>query len=429
MNEVELSAKRSKEASYRIQGVLNEIKNQALEAIIQGLDRRRSEIIQANEEDLRRSTEQGLSKPLLKRLRYDNQKIDDSIISIKSLMGQEDPTGKVLRSMELAKGLVLDKASCPIGVIAVIFESRPDALVQISALCIKSGNSVILKGGREAELTNKILAETINDAIISTDGRFENSVQLLSTREEVKMLLQMDAHVDLVIPRGSNQLVRSIKEESRIPVLGHADGICHVYVHEDADIDMAVRVCFDSKCQYPAVCNAMETLLVNERIAGSFLPRMSVEYMKAGVELRGDAKTLELIEAKPATEEDWKTEYNDLILSIKIVSSLDEAIGHINEFGSHHTDCIVTDNEEDASRFSNEVDSSSVLWNCSTRFADGYRYGLGAEVGISTNKTHARGPVGLEGLVIYKYQLRGDGHIVADYSGKNAKKFTHRLLP
>jgi len=273
-----------------------------------------------------------------------------------------------------------------------------------------------------------VLADSINDAIVGVDRRFEDAVQLLSTREEVIKLLELDSLVDLVIPRGSNELVKSIKEATRIPVLGHADGICHVYVHEDADPEMAARVCFDSKCQYPAVCNAMETMLVHQAIATRFLPKMAEEFSKAGVELKGDEDTMKIIGAKPATEEDWTAEYNDLMLAIRIVSSLDQAIEHINSYGSHHTDAIVTQDEKSATKFMDEVDSSSVLWNCSTRFADGYRYGLGAEVGISTNKTHARGPVGLEGLVIYKYRLSGRGQIVAAYSGENARKFTHRQL-
>ena len=234
--------------------------------------------------------------------------------------------------------------------------------------------------------------------------------------------------MDLVIPRGSNQLVRSIQESTRIPVLGHAAGVCHTYVDIDADIDMAVNVAFDAKCQYPAVCNAMETLLVHEGIAKAFLPRMAKKYAEAQVEIRGDERTRELIQAKPATEDDWYAEYNDLILSVKVVSSMEEAVDHINKYGSHHTDAIITQDEERANRFMDTVDSASVLWNCSTRFADGFRYGLGAEVGISTNKTHARGPVGLEGLVIYKYRLSGKGHVVADYAGDGARQFTHRKI-
>lgn len=428
MKEVESAVKRSKEASYRLQGLPSDVKDRALDAIKEKLKERRREILDANERDLSRSARENLAKPLLKRLRYDEQKIEESIASIDALIAQEDPAGKVLRKIELDEGLILEKVSCPIGVIAIIFESRPDALVQISTLCIKSGNAVLLKGGSEAEQTNRALANAINDAITGVDSRFDNAIQLLSTREEIRKLLELDSLVDLVIPRGSNQLVRSIKETTKIPVLGHADGICHVYVHKDADLDMAVRVCYDAKCQYPAVCNAMETMLVHGDIAEAFLPKMAGEFRRAEVELRGDDETRKLIEAKPASEDDWISEYNDLILSVRVVASIDEAIDHINRFGSHHTDGIITEDENAARKFMDAVDSSSVLWNCSTRFADGYRYGLGAEVGISTNKTHARGPVGLEGIMIYKYRLSGKGQVVAEYSGRDAKSFTHRML-
>jgi glutamate-5-semialdehyde dehydrogenase len=428
MDKVREAAQRSRGASYRLQSIGSDAKDRALAAIAVRLKKRQKEIAAANGHDMARSEKAGLASPLLKRLRYDEQKLTDSIRSIEALIDQEDPIGKVLDRVELDKGLILEKVASPIGVIAVIFESRPDALVQISTLCIKSGNAVILKGGSEAELTNRILAETIDEAIVSVNKGFKDAVQLLSTREEVKELLALDDLIDLVIPRGSNELVRSIQEGTRIPVLGHAAGICHTYVHSDADVEMAVEVCHDAKCQYPAVCNAMETLLVHRDIAAEFLPKMAREYEKADVELRGDARTLKHIRAKTASPKDWSTEYNDLVLSIRIVDSLDDAIAHINEYGSHHTDAIITRSEVEAAEFMRRVDSASVLWNCSTRFADGYRYGLGAEVGISTNKTHARGPVGLEGLVIYKYRLKGKGHVVADYTGKNAKRFTHRRL-
>ena len=330
--------------------------------------------------------------------------------------------------MELDDGLVLDKVTTPIGVVAVVFESRPDALVQISTLCLKSGNAAILKGGSEAKETNSALARAIVEGTMKADAGFKDAVQLMSTREEVRELLDQDDLVDLVIPRGSNQLVRSIQESTRIPVLGHSAGVCHTYVDGEADLEMAVKVAFDAKCQYPAVCNAMETLLVHEDVAKTFLPRMAKKYAEANVEIRGDQRSRELIQANEATEDDWYAEYNDLILSIKIVSSLEEAVEHINKYGSHNTDAIITGNIEKAKRFMDTVDSASVLWNCSTRFADGFRYGLGAEVGISTNKTHARGPVGLEGLVIYKYRLSGKGHVVADYAGDDGKHFTHRKI-
>jgi len=428
METVRKVAQESKESSYRLQCMPLEKRNKALAAIASELKKRKTKIVSANENDLANAEKTGLAKVLLKRLKYDAHKIDESIRSIESLIKQDDPIGKILDSTELDKGLILEKVSCPIGVIAIIFESRPEALVQISTLCIKSGNAVILKGGSEADQTNKALADAIIDSIVSIDRDFDGTVQLLSTREQIKKLLELDDLVDLVIPRGSNELVRSIRESTKIPVLGHSEGICHTYIDEEADVNMAVRVSFDAKCQYPAVCNAMETLLVHKDIASKFLPKMAKKYAYANVEMRGDEKTRRHIKVKPASEKDWSTEYNDFILSIKVVSSLDEAIDHINRYGSHHTDAIITENVLTARKFLDIVDSSSVFWNCSTRFSDGYKYGLGAEVGISTNKTHARGPVGLEGLVIYKYRLYGNGHIVADYSGKDAKKFTHRKL-
>jgi glutamate-5-semialdehyde dehydrogenase len=429
MDAIRRVAEKAKEASYRLQDLPLELRNAALREIINQLQEREQEIISANRVDLREAEAAGLASPLLKRLNYDGSKIRESVQQLESLIAQEDPIGRIITKTELDRGLILERVSCPIGVIGVVFESRPDALVQISSLCIKSGNAVLLKGGSEAKNTNEALARAIDRAIVKADGRFEEAVQLLSTREEFRGLLALRGLVDLIIPRGSNELVRSIQSLTKIPVLGHAAGVCHTYVHRDADVAMAVRVCFDAKCQYPAVCNAMETLLVHQDIAASLLPKLASEYAKAGVELRGDPASCKIININAAEEKDWWTEYNDLILSVKVVQSLDEAIDHINKFGSHHTDAIITKDKTAANRFMGQVDSSSVMWNCSTRFADGYRYGLGAEVGISTSKTHARGPVGLEGLTIYKYRLSGSGQIVADYVGEKARKFTHRKLP
>jgi glutamate-5-semialdehyde dehydrogenase len=300
--------------------------------------------------------------------------------------------------------------------------------VQISTLCLKSGNAVLLKGGSEAAATNRVLAEVIAEASEKA-GLPKGWIQLLETRQEVAEMLKLDEYIDLIIPRGSNELVRYIMNNTNIPVLGHADGICHVYVDGVADLDMAVNIAVDSKCQYVAVCNAAETLLVDEKIAKEFLPKVKAALEANNVEIRGCEKTRAIIDAKAATEQDWSSEYLDYIISIKIVAGLDEAIEHINHYGSNHTDAIVTNNKDKAAKFMDLVDSAGVFWNCSTRFGDGYRYGLGAEVGISTNKLHARGPVGLEGLILYKYRLFGTGQIVADYAGKNAnKKFTHRRM-
>jgi len=426
MNITEIAAV-AKSASIKLAAVDSNIKNDALAEIANALKNRSTEIITANQQDLAEAKKNNLASPLLKRLKFDESKIAQSIAGIGSLIELDDPVGKTLSATELDAGLELYKVSCPIGVIGVVFESRPDALVQISTLCLKSGNSVLLKGGSEAVKTNRILAVTIAEASEKA-GLPKDWIQLLETRQDVDQMLALDEYIDLVIPRGSNEFVRYIMDNTNIPVLGHADGICHVYVDDGADLDMAVNITVDSKCQYVAVCNAAETLLVDSVIAEEFLPKVKTALEQKGVELRGCERTASIIYVKPVTEEDFSTEYLDYILSIKIIDGLDAAIEHINRYGSKHTDAIVTADKEKAERFMALVDSANVFVNCSTRFSDGFRYNLGAEVGISTNKIHARGPVGLEGLVIYKWKLYGTGQIVADYSGPNAKKFTHRKL-
>jgi glutamate-5-semialdehyde dehydrogenase len=419
-------AQRTKEVSIIISALDTNTKNKALNEIANALRENIHTIISANNKDLEISKQNNLPAPLLKRLVYDEKKIQDTIDGIQSLIQLPDPVGITLDSTELDKGLELYKVSCPIGVIGVIFESRPDALVQISTLCLKSGNAVLLKGGSEAGNTNKVLADIIVEAT-SKAGIPENWLQLLESRADVNEMLKMDEYIDLIIPRGSNEFVRYIMDNSNIPVLGHADGICHVYVDKDADLNNALKVSIDSKTQYVAVCNAAETLLVHKDIAPVFLPALKAELDKFPVELRGCERTRQIIDVAPATEKDWETEYLDYIWSIKIVDSLDEAINHINRYGSGHTESIITSNASAAKKFMDLCDSANVFWNASTRFSDGFRYGLGAEVGISTNKIHARGPVGLEGLVIYKWKLIGSGQIVADYnSGK--RKFTHQKL-
>ncbi|MGQ9558187.1 MAG: glutamate-5-semialdehyde dehydrogenase [Desulfurispora sp.] len=416
-----------KKASIQLATVDAELKNRALARIAVALEENRSRIVAANREDLERSQQEGLAAPLLKRLRFDDDKIDEVIAGIHSLMELPDPVGRTLLATELDEGLELYRVTCPIGVIGVIFESRPDALVQISALCLKSGNGVLLKGGSEARETNRVLAEVIIRAAEEA-GIPAGWAALLETRAAVTEMLKMDRYIDLIIPRGSNEFVRFIMDNSRIPVLGHADGICHCYVDEDADLDMAVRVVVDSKTQYVAVCNATETLLVHEKIAPAFLPLLYAALQSKQVEVRGCPRTREIVPAAlPATPEDWRTEYLDYILSIKVVDSLEEAIEHINTYGSGHTDSIVTRDDKKAARFMDGVDAGNVFWNCSTRFSDGFRYGFGAEVGISTSKIHARGPVGLDGLVIYKYKLIGHGHVVDDYARK-VRIFKHRRL-
>ncbi|MDD4188939.1 MAG: glutamate-5-semialdehyde dehydrogenase [Eubacteriales bacterium] len=415
-----------KRASIMLAALEAEKKNTALAQIAEALGESKPDICRANMLDLAEGKKAGLKEPILKRLKFDEQKIDAVIDGINSLIKLPDPVGKILEARELDKGLILNKVSCPIGVLGVIFESRPDALVQISALCLKSGNGVLLKGGSEAKETNRILSEIIA-ATAKSAGVPDGWIQLLETRADVNEMLKMNDYIDLIIPRGSNEFVRYIIENSAIPVLGHADGICHCYIDEFADSDMAVKIVVDSKTQYVSVCNAVETLLVHSSIAGKILPLIKAEFDKKGVAIYGCGRTRDYISAETADENSWKTEYLDYMMSVKVVDSLDEAIEHINRYGSRHTDTIVTENKQNAEMFMSLVDSANVFHNCSTRFSDGYRYGFGAEVGISTNKIHARGPVGLEGLAIYKYKLYGTGQTVDEYSA-GRKQFTHRDL-
>ncbi len=420
-------AARAKEASIMMAAVSGNVKNKALEKISGALEQRQADIIAANRTDMERSQGENLAAPLLKRLKFEEDKISEVCDGLKSLIGLPDPVGRTLSAMELDKGLELYQVTCPIGVVGIVFESRPDALVQISSLCLKSGNAVLMKGGSEAANTNRILTDIINEASVEA-GIPDGWLTLLEARSDVTEMLGMDEYIDLVIPRGSNEFVRHIMQNTNIPVLGHADGICHVYIDNPARIEMAVNVTVDSKTQYVAVCNAAETLLVHQDIAASFLPKVKQALEEKGVELRGCARTAKIIDVKAAVEEDWSTEYLDLILSIKIVDSLEEAIDHINRYGSGHTDVIVTDDRSQGIKFMDYVDSAGVFMNCSSRFSDGFRYGLGAEVGISTNKIHARGPVGLEGMVIYKWRLMGSGQTVTEYSGEGGKTFTHQRL-
>ncbi|MHB1254856.1 MAG: glutamate-5-semialdehyde dehydrogenase [Dethiobacteraceae bacterium] len=417
-------ARQVEEASLLLAVANTELKDKALRLIAAALQTRKDEIISANRADLERSKNENLPAPLLKRLKFDEAKIADVTEGIASLLALADPVGKTLLSTELDDGLELYKVSCPIGVIGVIFESRPDALVQIATLCLKSGNAVLLKGGAEAKETNAILAEIIIQAATEA-GLPPKWAALLTTRSDVNEMLKMDKQIDLIIPRGSNEFVRHIMDNSNIPVMGHADGICHCYVDKEADIAMAAKIVLDAKTQYVAVCNATETLLVHEKIAAEFLPVIKEVLVSKNVELVGCARTQALIAVNPATEEDWRSEYLDYKLAIKVVSTLEQAIDHINTYGSGHTDSIVTGNEARARRFMDFVDAGNVFWNCSTRFSDGFRYGFGAEVGVSTGKLHARGPVGLEGLLIYKYKLLGNGHVVEDYANRS-RTFKHR---
>jgi len=422
---VEEQAGRARQASYRLATLSTEVKNHALESAARALEGHGREILAGNLKDQEQARKLGLKDALLKRLILSEGKLTQIVESVREVVRLPDPVGRRLLVRELDDGLVLTKLTVPIGVIGVIFESRPDALVQIASLGLKSGNAVILKGGSEARLSNRILFTLIREAVEAADPAFRDALQLVETREDVRQLLALDQLIDLMIPRGSGELVKSIQENTRIPVLGHAEGVCHLYVDRDAELSMAVELAYDAKCQYPAVCNAIETLLIHGEVAPQFLPRLAARLR--GVELRGDARTRAIIPAREVAEADWRAEYNDLILAIRVVSCLEEAVAHINRYGSHHTDAIVTSDSAAARRFLAEVDSASVMWNCSTRFADGYRYGLGAEVGISTGKVHARGPVGLEGLTSTKYVLEGSGQVVADYA-EGRRRFTHREL-
>lgn len=428
MTDIIAEVKAAKTASILLSSVPTSRKDAALDAMANALDVAREDILRANAIDLekgRRLVDSGeISASMYKRLAIDDSKIDGMIAGIRDVMSLGDPVGEVMSALDLDDGLTLYQIRCPIGMLGVIFESRPDVVPQIMSLCLKSGNGVAFKGGREASESIRTLFAILRDAA-SSAGIPAESFVLMESRDDINAILGLHDYIDLLIPRGSNDFVRYIQENTRIPVLGHAAGICHVYVDGDADLDMACSVVLDSKTQYPAVCNAAETLLVDSRMAGDFLPRMASLFEEKGVEMRGDPRTLEIISVKEAREEDWDTEYGDLTISIRIVDSIEEAIGFINSHGSHHTDAIVTRDMSRASRFVAGVDSADVFVNASTRFADGFRYGKGAEVGISTNKIHARGPVGMEGLMIYKYVLIGNGQVVRDYAGPGAKGFKH----
>jgi glutamate-5-semialdehyde dehydrogenase len=418
-------AQQTRTAARNLALLSAEQRNQALEAIAQALESAAPEILNANAIDCSTAEAEGIASALYGRLKLDANKLNGAIAGVRDLVKLADPIGAVQIHRELDDGLVLRRIACPVGVLGVIFEARPDAVVQIASLAVKSGNGVILKGGKEAVCSCGALVNAIHHGL-SQVGIDPSVVQLLTTREETLALLKLDQYVDLIIPRGSNSFVQFVQENTRIPVLGHADGICHLYVDTDADLEQAVAIALDAKTQYPSACNTIETLLVHEAIAPQFLPKVAATLQAAKVELRGDRATCQIIEAIAATDEDWATEYSDLILSIKVVENLEVAIAHITEYGSRHTEAIVTENQGAATTFMAQVDAAGVFHNCSTRFADGFRYGFGAEVGISTQKMPPRGPVGLEGIVTYKYQLQGNGQVVATYSGATAKAFTHR---
>jgi glutamate-5-semialdehyde dehydrogenase len=419
-------AKAVKLASPKMAGTSEEARNKALLEVVKQLKARRQEIFEANAMDLKQAEIDKVAAPIIKRLKFDETKLRDVIAGIEDLVKLEDPLFKQDMHRQLDEGLTLYRETCPIGVIGVIFEARPDALIQISSLCIKSGNCVILKGGSETMNSNRVLFNIIYEAVIKS-GMPENCMLQLEARSEITDLLTCNESVDLLIPRGSNAFVQYIMNNTKIPVMGHADGICHIYVDKEADFKKAIPIIIDAKIQYVSACNSVETLLIHKDIVDEFVPKLYEALKENNVELRGTEEIVKLTGCNQGTEEDNRKEYLDYIVSAKVVNSLDEAIEHINYFGSHHTDCIITENSETANEFMRYVDSAGVYQNCSTRFADGYRYGFGAEVGISTSKIHARGPVGLEGLVSYKYKLFGNGNVVDDYA-KGKKQFHFKDL-
>lgn len=412
----EIIAKEAKEASLKIAALSSEIKNSALNTIANAIEANAEKIFAANKIDLadaEKLVENGeITKSTFNRLKLDENKMRDMIQGVRDIAKLPDPVNKTILKRELDSNLVLEKITCPIGVLGIIFEARPDVISQISSLAIKSSNAVILKGGKESTNTNKTILEIINQALETVNDFPKNVVSQVFTREDVAEMLKCDKYINLIIPRGGNNLVKFIKENTKIPVLGHADGICHIFADKSADFELATKVIIDAKTQYPSACNAVETLLIHK----DFLHTEKLLENIASADI-------ELIK----NPDSWAFEYGEKKLSYKIVENIEEAITHINTYGSGHTDCILTTDKENAEKFLNEVDSAGVYHNVSTRFADGFRYGFGAEVGISTNKTHARGPVGLEGLVIYKYKLRGEGQIVDDYS-KGIKHFNHKDL-
>lgn len=431
MNNIKDIAKLAKQASYHLASLSEETKNAALAAIADNLEKNAEKIFNANQKDLLAAkvlVENGeISQAVYGRLKLDENKLRDMIQGIRDVKNLPDPVNKKLWAMKLDDGLDLYKVSCPIGVIGVIFEARPDVIVQISSLAVKSANAVILKGGKEALNTNIVIFELIESALNTVKGFPKNAVNQVFSREDVSQMLKMDDYIDLIIPRGGNSLVKFIKENTKIAVLGHADGICHIYVDKMADWEKAVPIIVDAKTQYPSACNAVETVLIHKDIAKEFLPVLMIALKKSGVKVRGDEISQNICPEIEAAGNLWAHEHSDLILAVKIVDNLLDAVKHVNTYGSGHTDCIITEDEKACEVFMNLVDSAGVYCNASTRFADGFRYGFGAEVGISTNKTHARGPVGLEGLTIYKYKLFGCGQVVGDYV-KGEKSFKHEKI-
>ena len=425
-NDLLEKADKVRSASIKISQTENQNRIKALNFMADYLEKNSKEILEANNADYSSAEKKGISRALLSRLKLSKSKLNSGIEGVRKVGDLADPVNQVQIKRELSKGLILERKTVPIGVLGVIFESRPDAVMQISSLAIRSGNGVMLKGGSEANLTNTAIVKALQEGL-NESGLDKNAICLLTSRKDSMAMLNLEKYINLIIPRGSNELVKFIQENTRIPVLGHADGICHLFIDIEANLEMALSVALDSKIQYPAACNAIETLLVHKDIAPAFLEKAIPLFNSNDVKLIGDKRSVELGLKYEASLEDWKTEYLDLILSIKIVDDLEEAITHIQKYSSKHTDGIITENSNTANKFMNVVDSAGVFHNCSTRFADGFRYGFGAEVGISTQTLPPRGPVGLEGLVTYKYFLKGDGNIVDDFSSGKAI-YTHKDL-
>ena len=402
----------AKSAAGDLATVSSEVKNNALLYMSEALDSRRNEILQSNKVDLDKAKDKAIGDALIDRLELTDERIDGMISGLKIVASLPDPVGEIEEMKPTPSGLKISKMRVPLGVVGIIYESRPNVTADAAALCLKSGNACILRGGSEAILSNSLIAECLNQGLKRADLS-EDLIQVVNTtdREAVTALLRMEKFIDVIIPRGGKGLVRLISEEARIPVIKHLDGICHVYIDKDADLDEAISIAFNAKTYRYGICGAMETLLIHEEIATKILPELNSKFLDAGVELRGCKKTSEIINTPLATDEDWVTEYLAPILSVKLVEDIDSAINHINRFGSAHTDSIVTSNDNNAETFMRKVDSSSVMHNVPTCWADGFEYGLGAEVGISTDKIHARGPVGLEGLTSQKYIVKGKAQI------------------
>jgi glutamate-5-semialdehyde dehydrogenase len=432
---VEELARRAKAASRRLATLSRERRDAALRAAAEAIETRAAEVVAANERDLmgaaRAVAEGRMTASTFKRLQTSEKGVAEMAARVRDVAALEDPLGRTLAVTELDDRLTLTKVSCPLGVVGVVFEARPEVVPQVASLALKSGNACLLKGGAEAAQTNEALYRIWRNTLAEFADVPADAALLLRTRGEVSAMLALDGEIDLIIPRGSKEFVKHVAANSRIPVLGHGEGVCHVYVDAAADLRKALAVVIDSKTQYPAACNAAETLLVHEEVAPKFLPSLVAALGSAGVEVRACPRTFELAATShgltAATEEDWATEYSDMVVSVKTVGGFEEALRHIERYGSRHTESIVTEDGEAASRFLAEVDAAGVYHNASTRFADGFRYGLGAELGISTGKLHARGPVGLEGLTTYKYLLKGDGHTVASYSS-GERTFKHRRV-